>query len=124
MKAGTCIRVQLVQGFNHYCFRFDFKSNTVFLTQRIVTFPPTLFRRCLSMSFRGRWAVTNTGDPCWFSPPPVQDQNRGILPRRLCHPRQTRGECGVRPSPVLLPGPYTDIGFMAAGKDEVAFRCP
>lgn len=28
MKAGTCIQVQLVEGFNHYCFCFDFESNT------------------------------------------------------------------------------------------------
>lgn len=27
-EAGTCIQVQLVQGFNHHCFCFDFTSNT------------------------------------------------------------------------------------------------
>ena len=62
--------------------------------------------------------------PSCVSPPPVQDQNHGILPRRLCRPHQTEGERGVRLSPVLLPGPYTDIGFMAAGKGEVTSRCP
>lgn len=62
--------------------------------------------------------------PSCVSPPPVQDQNRGILPRRLCHPHQAEGECGVRLSPVLLPGLYTNIGFVAVGKDEVTSRCP
>lgn len=54
-----------------------------------------------------------------MSPSPVHDQNCGILPQWLYHLNQREGECGVRQSPVLLPGLHADIGFMAAGKDEV-----
>lgn len=38
----------------------------VFLTYRLVTFSPTLFRWCFLMSLRAPWAVASTGDPCWF----------------------------------------------------------
>ncbi|KAK4814969.1 hypothetical protein QYF61_007874 [Mycteria americana] len=34
----------------------------------------------------------------------------------------TQGECGMRLSPVLLPRPYTNIDFMAAGKDEIFYK--
>lgn len=86
MKAGTCIGVLLVQGFNHYCFPFAFKSNRVsvsdsescdIFTNFIPSIPFDELQSSPGSHKYGRPVLV----PSCVSPPPVQDQNRGILPR-------------------------------------------
>lgn len=129
MKAGTCTWVQLVQGFNHYCFRYILKSDPVSVSDsENCDFFSSLFLLVPSDELQSSPGSHSSGRamlvPSCVSLSPVQNQNCGILPQWLCHLHQREGECGVRQSPTLLPGLYMDISFMAAGKDEVTSHWP
>lgn len=72
------------------------------------------------MSFRTHQAVTILGEPCWF---PVVSL---ILLYRTKIVAFCLNGCAIYIrergnvlSPMLLPGVYMDISFMAAGIDEV-----
>lgn len=90
-------------------------ENCDFFSSLILSVPSDELQSSLGSHNSGRAVLA----PRYVSSSPVQDQNCGILPQCLCHLNQREGECGVRQSPMLLPGLYMDISFMAAGKDEV-----